>query len=119
MKKITRNSLVDKPIIKIGYCAAHNLLKGLDRIGYMAGVYGWNADVYDAGGAYIVTGYRFRGLAGIYADTAILDRCEGIADFILNIWTAPEGITRADRLETVDHIRRDFVSYSLAAAGVH
>lgn len=76
MKKITRNELTDKPVVKIGYCAAYYLLKGLERIGYMSGVYGWNCDVYDAGKVYIITGYRFYGVRGYYADSYILDTCE-------------------------------------------
>lgn len=46
-------------VICIGYCDLQYLLRGESRIGYTAGVHGWNADVYDVGnGVAIVTGYR-------------------------------------------------------------
>lgn len=46
-------------VICIGYCDLQYLLRKESRIGYTAGVYGWNADVYDVGnGVAIVTGYR-------------------------------------------------------------
>lgn len=45
--------------IIIPYCAAENLLYGAEPVAYAAGVYGWNADVYDVGGGIcICTGYR-------------------------------------------------------------
>lgn len=45
-------------IIEISYCAAQNLLRGVNRIAYTSGVYGWNADLYEVNGVAIVTGYR-------------------------------------------------------------
>ena len=46
-------------IIRVPYCGIQYLLKGSRCLGYTAGVYGWNADVYDVGhGIAIVTGYR-------------------------------------------------------------
>lgn len=46
-------------VICIGYGDLQHLLRGESRIGYTAGVCGWNADVYDVGnGVAIVTGYR-------------------------------------------------------------
>lgn len=46
-------------IVKIGYCAAQNLLNYENPIAYTSGVYGWNADIYDIGGGVaIVTGYN-------------------------------------------------------------
>lgn len=48
--------------VAVGYCDAHYIAQGLFKIGYTAGVYGWNADVYaDPTQCYcvaIVTGYR-------------------------------------------------------------
>ena len=74
--RMTRKDLTGKPVIKIGYCGAHYLLRGLQPVGYMCGVYGWNCDVYDAGAAWIVTGYRFYGVRGVYADPYLLDTAE-------------------------------------------
>lgn len=46
-------------IIKIGYCAAQNLLNLENPIAYTSGANGWNADIYDLGGGVaIVTGYN-------------------------------------------------------------
>lgn len=46
-------------VIRVYYCDLQYLLRGRDRVAYTAGVYGWNADVYDVGnGVAIVTGYR-------------------------------------------------------------
>ena len=48
--------------VKIGYCEAWHLLKGLEPIAYTAGIYGWNEDVYLVGNnTYITTGYRPHG----------------------------------------------------------
>ena len=118
MKKMTRKNLTDKPVIKIGYCAAYNMLRGLDRIGYMTGVYGWNCDVFDAGAAYIVTGYRFPGVSGIVPDYNDVEKSDDIAEFILNraVFPASAHIEYTDRLETVANIRRDFIAKTIAAA---
>lgn len=48
----------EKNVIKIGYCHAQYLLKGLEPIAYTKGTYGWNADIYHFNQYYIVTGYR-------------------------------------------------------------
>ena len=45
-------------IIKLSYCEAQYLLKGIEPIYYTCGVYGWNADIYYFNNYYIVTGYR-------------------------------------------------------------
>lgn len=58
--RMTRNEVKRhaEHVYRIGYCGASDLLRFLDPVGYMAGVYGWNADVYRIGTTYIVTGYR-------------------------------------------------------------
>lgn len=45
-------------VIEIGYCDLQYLLNYKSPIAYTAGVYGWNADIYDFGGVAIVTGYK-------------------------------------------------------------
>lgn len=48
--------------VKIGYCGAWYLLRGIEPIAYTAGIYGWNEDVYYVGNStYISTGYRPHG----------------------------------------------------------
>ena len=59
--KMTRNQIADLPVDKIvtaGACELENLLSGVDPIGYNAGIYGWNYDVYVIGAVCILTGYR-------------------------------------------------------------
>lgn len=45
-------------IIKVGYCDLQSLLNCETEKAYTAGVYGWNADIYDFGNIAICTGYR-------------------------------------------------------------
>ena len=47
-------------IWKIGYCQAQYLLENVEakKVGYNAGVYGWNYDVYLFRNNVIITGYR-------------------------------------------------------------
>lgn len=45
-------------VFAAGYCGLQNLLEYTQPNAYTAGVYGWNADVYEFGGIAIVTGYR-------------------------------------------------------------
>ena len=54
-KEINQNY---KNVICVGYCQAQDLLRGKNPIAYNAGVYGWNADIYDVNGVAIVTGYQ-------------------------------------------------------------
>ena len=46
------------PIIRVGYCELQNVLDHFHRIGYCAGKYGWNCDVYRSSQYIITTGYR-------------------------------------------------------------
>lgn len=45
-------------VISVGYCNLQELLSYEEPAAYTAGIYGWNADVYNFGYAAIVTGYR-------------------------------------------------------------
>jgi len=45
-------------VYSVGYCQAQYLLMFTRRVGYNAGVYGWNYDVYIVGDDVIITGYR-------------------------------------------------------------
>lgn len=69
-------------VIKVGYCDLQNLLNYESPIAYTTGVYGWNADIYDFGGAVIVTGYRPFG--NIRPDYEIINRYETEAENIYN-----------------------------------
>lgn len=59
--EMTRNQITDLPVDKIvtaEACELHDLLSGIDAVGYNAGTYGWNYDVYIIGDVGILTGYR-------------------------------------------------------------
>lgn len=67
MKHITRNdlkhfALLGYELYSCGYCKLQGLIKDANKIGYNAGIYGWNYDVYryDVGSRTIIiaTGYR-------------------------------------------------------------
>ena len=48
-----------KNIIKIGYCELSELLAYTKKMGYTAGIYGWNTDIFELDwNTVIVTGYR-------------------------------------------------------------
>ena len=45
-------------IVRVPYCDLTYLLSFKDAFAYTAGIYGWNADIYDLEGIALVTGYR-------------------------------------------------------------
>ena len=53
-KEIKNNS---KRILKVGYCAAQNLLNYEEPFAYSSGVYDWACDYYNIDGVIISTGY--------------------------------------------------------------
>lgn len=55
-KKAVKNSY--RKIVCVGYCNLQKLLVLEKPVAYTAGVYGWNADIYDLDGIALVTGYR-------------------------------------------------------------
>ena len=60
-KKITRNDINKNNMVALGYCECQTVLNMFGdsfKIGYNAGVYGWNYDLYYVNGVNIVTGYR-------------------------------------------------------------
>ena len=61
--KLTKNDLRNNfgVIVSCGYCELQSLLNMKSRVGYNAGVYGWNFDAFDFGGVGLITGYRTRG----------------------------------------------------------
>lgn len=48
MKHLTKNEIKKQyeTIIQLGYCDIYELTRQLKKIGYNAGVYGWNYDVF-------------------------------------------------------------------------
>ena len=58
-KKDIRRIAGGRPILSADYLVSCYLKeKGFSPIGYNSGAYGWNYDVYEAGGVVIVAGYR-------------------------------------------------------------
>lgn len=56
--KLRKKDLKNYDCICFWYCEIYWLTKPLNRIGYTAGVYWWNEDVYEINGETITTGYR-------------------------------------------------------------
>lgn len=77
-------------IIKVDYCELQNLLKYESPIAYTAGVYGWNADIYDFGGVAIVTGYRPFG--NIRPNWEVMDKYEKEAENIYKCYRYDERV---------------------------
>ena len=50
--------LTNGRVYSVGYCQAQYLLMFTRKVGYNAGIYGWNYDVYIVGDDVIITGYR-------------------------------------------------------------
>lgn len=55
-KKAIKNNY--RKIVCVGYCDLQTLLSSEEPFAYTAGVYGWNANIYDLNGIALVTGYR-------------------------------------------------------------
>lgn len=61
MKHLTKNEIKKQyeTIIQVGYCDLYKLTRNLKKIGYNAGIYGWNYDVFELDwNTCIITGYR-------------------------------------------------------------
>ena len=61
MRKITRKQINKTNMVALGYCQAQTVLNlfGTDyKVGYNAGVYGWNYDLYRINDIDVITGYN-------------------------------------------------------------
>ena len=59
--RITRNQINKNNMVTLSYCQCQTILSlfGYEyKVGYNAGVYGWNYDLYRIGGVDVVTGYN-------------------------------------------------------------
>ena len=63
-------------IIRAGYCDLQGLLSYKSPRAYVAGVYGWNFDIYDIDGIAIVTGYRGMPSKNAWADYKLISEYE-------------------------------------------
>lgn len=61
MRKVTRNDINTNNMVAFSYCQCQmvlDLFASEYKVGYNAGVYGWNYDLYEINGVDIITGYR-------------------------------------------------------------
>lgn len=85
-------------IVSVGYCGAHALMNGMERIGYNKGIYGWNWDAYElAEDTVLITGYR--NIRNAVCIDEITDKYEKAAMKAINEW----------RSEDIAEIRQEFV----------
>lgn len=90
-------------VLKIGYCDACDLLWAQEPAAYTAGVYGWNADIYELPGSVaICTGYR---PIGQNVDYDLLYKYNDEARAIATDYNKPF----AERKEAVNALLLDFV----------
>ena len=86
-------------VISIPYCGLQDLLKFYEPVAYTCGVYGWNADIYNApypfGGTAIVTGYRAFGYQPSYD---LIKEYESKARKIYNENNNPWDIEQTEKL---------------------
>ena len=84
-KKDVRRIAGCRPVLSADYTVACYLEeKGFEPIGYNSGVYGWNYDVYEIGGALICAGYRPVGFDGLIKKTVtISDRENKTTDQVI------------------------------------
>lgn len=110
--KITRKEATNtnNKIISIGYCKAHDLLTGVEPIGYNSGVYGWNWDLYEithtktGEGLTICTGYR--STIGEYIDHKTINKYEQQARKIRNNWD----LNYTQQLKRITTLRDKFIN---------
>ena len=61
MKKITRNEINKNNMVALSYCQCQTVLDLFAyeyKVGYNAGIHGWNYDLYRIGGVDLVSGYN-------------------------------------------------------------
>ena len=98
-----------RKVIVIPYCGAQYLLYFQNPVAYNAGVYGWNADIYNpAPGVAIVTGYR--PCSGIDPDYETLRDYERRASAIVNSRSIPW----ENRAERVNALLAEFIATVLS-----
>lgn len=107
--QVTRKYIkaIEDNIICVGYCELQNLLSGIAPAHYTAGVYGWNADVYDLGNCMIVTGYRPFG--NIQVSHELTELYDNTAKAIWENTT----LTYDERKAMVEELRYEFIEKTL------
>ena len=91
--RMTKTALKYDKIYRIGYCELQKILKSLSAVGYNAGVYGWNYDVYCLGeNVILITGYRTD--CGIKISHEICDKI--LKDYAARAFSDVEGFLRSE-----------------------
>ena len=95
-------------VIRVGYCDLQYLLRFKDSQFYTAGMYGWNADVYQvSSNVVIVTGYRPFG--NVKVEFGILRGFEDRAKAILKDYS----LKYEEQAEALDELLSEFLQVVL------
>lgn len=60
-RRVTRKDINKNNMVALGYCQIQHTLNFFGekfKVGYNAGIYGWNYDLYNINGISVVTGYN-------------------------------------------------------------
>ena len=91
--RMTKTALKYDKIYRIGYCELQKILKSLSAVGYNAGVYGWNYDIYDLGeNVILIMGYHTD--CGIKISHEICDKI--LKDYAARAFSDVEGFLRSE-----------------------
>lgn len=102
--KTTKKFVMDNAItIEVGYCELQNLLQFAEPVAYTAGVYGWNADIYQIGRYAIVTGYKPFG--NLKPSWKIVDVYNNAARHILK----KENLSFENKKEEIQKLLQEFI----------
>jgi hypothetical protein len=104
--KVTKKQVQEnyKNIISVGYCDLQYLLRFKEPSYYTAGVYGWNADIYQVNyNTCIVTGYRPFGNISNYE---LVREVEKIASDILD----NRALSLEEQKAQIDFVFANFIS---------
>lgn len=101
--RVTRKEIKENyyRVLQTGYCGMQYLLMGKQAIGYNAGLYGWNFDLYDVNGIAITTGYR--NMVGTYINPMEEEKQAE------NIWN-DRSLSYADKLEKIDNLLMNVIN---------
>jgi len=69
--RVKRKDINARETIALNYCELQTLFRSESPIAYIAGIYGWDCDIYTVEGIDIATGYR---TIGTRPPQAIIDR---------------------------------------------
>lgn len=108
MKHLTRNEIRRqyKTVIQLGYCDIYELTRQLKKIGYNAGVYGWNYDAFELDwDTCIITGYRTFSKGTIRLSSEFIQNIENKTKKIID-----DNYSNYDeQLEQIDLLKNEFL----------